>query len=166
MSKEKRKVGLGCHCMTNNNTLAWELISHLWFLLVLVVMTTLCVWIFKRIRNNLENSDKTNKKFSMVKLSVIFLCLGIGYAVIRRTIFIVYPPILSNGMFNFIVMQTLFLFAVLYPPAHWLSFSLILKPCLPRRLVAVPLQQHWRLSLIYSTSAMAVAMPGCTKPSR
>ncbi|MBL3955590.1 glucans biosynthesis protein MdoC, partial [Bacteroides thetaiotaomicron] len=50
----------------------------------------------------------TNKKFSMVKLSVIFLCLGIGYAVIRRTIFIVYPPILSNGMFNFIVMQTLF----------------------------------------------------------
>ncbi|MDO2217603.1 hypothetical protein, partial [Pseudomonas aeruginosa] len=70
--------------------------------------TTLCVWIFKRIRNNLENSDKTNKKFSMVKLSVIFLCLGIGYAVIRRTIFIVYPPILSNGMFNFIVMQTLF----------------------------------------------------------
>lgn len=90
------------------NTLARELISHLWFLLVLVVMTTLCVWIFKRIRNNLENSDKTNKKFSMVKLSVIFLCLGIGYAVIRRTIFIVYPPILSNGMFNFIVMQTLF----------------------------------------------------------
>lgn len=36
------------------------------------------------------------------------MCLGIGYAVIRRTIFIVYPPILSNGMFNFIVMQTLF----------------------------------------------------------
>lgn len=67
-------------------------------------MTTLCVWIFKRIRNNLENFDKTNKKFSMVKLSVIFLCFGIGYAVIRRTIFIVYSFILSNGMFNFIVM--------------------------------------------------------------
>ena len=30
------------------------------------------------------------------------------YAVIRRTIFILYPPILSNGLFNFIVMQTLF----------------------------------------------------------
>lgn len=147
------------------NTLAWELISHLWFLLVLVVMTTLCVWIFKRIRNNLENSDKTNKKFSMVKLSVIFLCLGIGYAVIRRTIFIVYPPILSNGMFNFIVMQTLFYLPFFILGALAFIF-LILKPCLPRRLVAVPLQQHWRLSLIYSTSAMAVAMPGCTKPSR
>ncbi|XNM80585.1 acyltransferase family protein [Escherichia coli] len=130
--KGKAESWPGLSLYDKYNTLAWELISHLWFLLVLVVMTTLCVWIFKRIRNNLENSDKTNKKFSMVKLSVIFLCLGIGYAVIRRTIFIVYPPILSNGMFNFIVMQTLFYLPVLYR-AHWLSFSLILKPCLPRR---------------------------------
>ena len=106
--KGKAESWPGLSLYDKYNTLAWELISHLWSLLVLVVMTTLCVWIFKRIRNNLENSDKTNKKFSMVKLSVIFLCLGIGYAVIRRTIFIVYPPILSNGMFNFIVMQTLF----------------------------------------------------------
>lgn len=90
------------------NTLAWELISHLWFLLVLVIMTTICVWIFKRIRNNLEKSDKANKKFSMIKLSLLFLFLGISYAAIRRTIFIVYLPILSDGMFNFIVMQTLF----------------------------------------------------------
>ncbi len=106
--KGKRKVGLGCHCMTNIIRWHRELISHLWFLLVLVVMTTLCVWIFKRIRNNLENSDKTNKKILDGKIIGDFLCLGIGYAVIRRTIFIVYPPILSNGMFNFIVMQTLF----------------------------------------------------------
>lgn len=128
-------------------------------------MTTLCVWIFKRIRNNLENSDKTNKKFSMVKLSVIFLCLGIGYAVIRRTIFIVYPPILSNGMFNFIVMQTLF-----YLPFFILGALAFIFPHL-KALFTTPsrgctLQQHWRLSLIYSTSAMAVAMPGCMKPSR
>lgn len=101
----------------------------------------------------------------MVKLSVIFLCLGIGYAVIRRTIFIVYPPILSNGMFNFIVMQTLFYLPFFILGALAFIF-LILKPCLPRLLVAVPLQQHWRLSLIYSTCAMAVAMPGCMKPSR
>ena len=111
--KGKAESWPGLSLYDKYNTLAWELISHLWFLLVLVVMTTLCVWIFKRIRNNLENSDKTNKKFSMVKLSVIFLCLGIGYAVIRRTIFIVYPPILSNGMFNFIVMQTLFYLAMM-----------------------------------------------------
>ncbi|NYY76223.1 hypothetical protein DMI70_19560 [Escherichia coli] len=100
-------------------------------------MTTLCVWIFKRIRNNLENSDKTNKKFSMVKLSVIFLCLGIGYAVIRRTIFYCVSTILSNGMFNFIVMQTLFYLPFFILGALAFIF-LILKPCLPRRLVAVP----------------------------
>lgn len=106
--KGKAESWLGLLLYDKYNTLAWELILHLWFLLVLVVMTTLCVWIFKRIRNNLENFDKTNKKFLMVKLLVIFLCFGIGYAVIRRTIFIVYLLILSNGMFNFIVMQTLF----------------------------------------------------------
>ncbi len=72
VKRESGKVGTGLSLYDKYNTLAWELISHLWFLLVLVVMTTLCVWIFKRIRNNLENSDKTNKKFSMVKLSVIF----------------------------------------------------------------------------------------------
>lgn len=70
--KGKAESWPGLSLYDKYNTLAWELISHLWFLLVLVVMTTLCVWIFKRIRNNLENSDKTNKKFSMVKLSVIF----------------------------------------------------------------------------------------------
>lgn len=86
------------------NMLVWELILYLWFLLVLVVMMMLCVWIFKCIRNNLENFDKMNKKFLMVKLLVIFLCFGIGYVVIRRMIFIVYSFILSNGMFNFIVM--------------------------------------------------------------
>ncbi len=69
--KGKAESWLGCHCMTN--IIRWPGINITpVVLLVLVVMTTLCVWIFKRIRNNLENSDKTNKKFSMVKLSVIF----------------------------------------------------------------------------------------------
>ena len=57
--KGKAESWPGLSLYDKYNTLAWELISHLWFLLVLVVMTTLCVWIFKRIRNNLENSDKT-----------------------------------------------------------------------------------------------------------
>lgn len=61
-------------------------------------------------------------------------------------------------MFNFIVMQTLFYLPFFILGALAFIF-LILKPCLPRLLVAVPLQQHWRLSLIYSTCAMAVAMP-------
>ena len=38
------------------NTLAWELISHLWFLLVLVVLTTVSIWVFSRMRKNLEKA--------------------------------------------------------------------------------------------------------------
>ena len=30
------------------------------------------------------------------------------YALIRRSLFLIYPPLLSNGLFNFVVMQTLF----------------------------------------------------------
>lgn len=91
------------------NTLVWELISHLWFLLVLVVLTTVSMWVFTRMRKNLENSDKKRiDSISMGKLTLIFLLLGILYAAVRRTLFIVYPPILSDGLFNFVVMQTLF----------------------------------------------------------
>ncbi|QMI04836.1 glucans biosynthesis protein MdoC [Citrobacter sp. RHB25-C09] len=87
------------------NALAWELISHLWFLLVLVVLTTVSLAVFSWMKNNLQ---KSSGAFSMRKLTFIFFLLGIVYAIIRRTIFMVYPPILSNGLFNFVVMQTLF----------------------------------------------------------
>lgn len=89
------------------NTLVWELISHLWFLLVLVVLTTLGMGIFRL----LKDSTRTQRLFghvTMGKLTVLFLLLGIAYAAIRRTLFIVWPPILSDGLFNFTVMQTLF----------------------------------------------------------
>lgn len=91
------------------NTLAWELISHLWFLLVLVVLTTAGVVLFKWLANRRKTQTASfGDTVTFSQLSLIFLGLGILYAVIRRTIFIVYPPILSNGLFNFIVMQTLF----------------------------------------------------------
>jgi glucan biosynthesis protein C len=45
---------------------------------------------------------------SMAKLTLIFLLLGVVYAAVRRTLFLLYPPILSDGLFNFVVMQTLF----------------------------------------------------------
>lgn len=163
--KGKAESWPGLSLYDKYNTLAWELVSHLWFLLVLVVMTTLCVWIFKRIRNNLENSDKANKSFSMVKLSILFFCLGVGYAAIRRTLFIIYPPILSDGMFNFIFMQTLFYMPFFILGALAFIF-LTLKLCLPPHLAAVPSRQHWHLWLICSINVTAVAMHGCMKLSR
>lgn len=44
----------------------------------------------------------------MGQLTMIFLALGVLYALIRRSLFLIYPPLLSNGLFNFVVMQTLF----------------------------------------------------------
>lgn len=91
------------------NTLAWELISHLWFLLVLVVLTSIGLILFKNISNSLsEKRERWVKNITFGKLSIVFLLLGIVYAIIRRTLFVVYPPILSDGLFNFVVMQSLF----------------------------------------------------------
>lgn len=91
------------------NTLVWELVSHLWFLLVLVILTTLGMILFQKINNFIIRNEKSNRApVSLGKLSVLFLGFGILYAAIRRTIFIIHAPLLSDGLFNFVVMQTLF----------------------------------------------------------
>ncbi|EQA5669430.1 glucans biosynthesis protein MdoC [Cronobacter malonaticus] len=91
------------------NTLVWELTSHLWFLLVLVVFTTLGLLIFQWIKNvPEEKSAALAQRLTLGKLSALFLLFGVGFAALRRLIFISYAPILSDGLFNFVVMQTLF----------------------------------------------------------
>ncbi|EBN1685391.1 glucans biosynthesis protein MdoC [Salmonella enterica] len=110
------------------NTLAWELISHLWFLLVLVILTTVSIGIFTWFQKRQETSKPRPAAISLAKLSLIFFLLGVAYAAIRRIIFIVYPAILSDGMFNFIVMQTLF-----YVPFFILGALAIIHPDLKAR---------------------------------
>ncbi|MGG2078026.1 glucans biosynthesis protein MdoC [Lelliottia nimipressuralis] len=91
------------------NTLVWELVSHLWFLLVLVVMTTVSLWIFSKLRRHLSRHHESHfPHLTYGKLSLLFLVLGIAYGAIRRILFMLYPPVLSDGLFNFVVMQTLF----------------------------------------------------------
>lgn len=91
------------------NALAWELISHLWFLLVLIVLTTIGMAMFKYLDNVLgKKQPRVKKAPTLGKLSLLFLALGILYAATRRLILIYYPALLSDGLFNFIVMQTLF----------------------------------------------------------
>lgn len=110
------------------NTLAWELISHLWFLLVLVILTTVSIGIFTWLQKRQEKSGPRPAAISLAKLSLIFFLLGIGYATLRRLIFMVYPAILSDGMFNFIVMQTLF-----YVPFFILGALAFIDPRLKAR---------------------------------
>ncbi|MDF7761062.1 glucans biosynthesis protein MdoC [Kosakonia cowanii] len=87
------------------NTLSWELISHLWFLLVLVILTTISLWLFRAIKNN---ADRLLNDISLGKLSIWFLLLGLAWAAFRRGVFLFYPEILRDALFNFTVMQTLF----------------------------------------------------------
>lgn len=87
------------------NTLVWELISHLWFLLVLVVLTTVSMWLFRNIKNN---ATRLLNNITLGKLSIAFLLFGLAYAALRRIIFLTYPEILSDALFNFAVMQSLF----------------------------------------------------------
>ncbi|ENR6984522.1 glucans biosynthesis protein MdoC [Salmonella enterica] len=110
------------------NTLAWELISHLWFLLVLVILTTVSIGIFTWFQKRQETSKPRPAAISLARLSLIFFLLGMAYAAIRRIIFIVYPAILSDGMFNFIVMQTLF-----YEPFFFLGALAFIHPDLKAR---------------------------------
>ncbi|EBY7711542.1 glucans biosynthesis protein MdoC [Salmonella enterica] len=110
------------------NTLAWELISHLWFLLVLVILTTVSIGIFTWFQKRQETSKPRPAAILLAKLSLIFFLLGVAYAAIRRIIFIVYPAILSDGMFNFIVMQTLF-----YVPFFILGALAFIHPDLKAR---------------------------------
>lgn len=87
------------------NTLVWELVSHLWFLLVLVVLTTVSMWLFRTIKSN---AVRLLDNITLSKLSVAFLAFGILYAAFRRLVFIIYPDILRDALFNFAVMQSLF----------------------------------------------------------
>lgn len=115
------------------NALAWELISHLWFLLVLIVLTTLGMALFKRLdRKANSRLSEESRTPTLGKLSLIFLGLGIIYSGLRRAIFIINPALLGDGLFNFVVMQTLF-----YLPFFILG-ALIFKHELLKKLFITP----------------------------
>ena len=87
------------------NTLVWELISHLWFLLVLVLFTTLGLWLFQRIRVA-RHHEAVAPGWLILTLALLFYSLF--WCVVRRLIFLFHPALLTDGLFNFTVMQTLF----------------------------------------------------------
>ncbi|MDP1039520.1 glucans biosynthesis protein MdoC, partial [Klebsiella pneumoniae] len=77
------------------NTLAWELISHLWFLLVGVVLTTLGVVVFNWLtRRPAGGASAVGDTVTMGPLTMIFLAVGVLYALIRRSRVLIYPPLL------------------------------------------------------------------------
>ncbi|MDF7681126.1 glucans biosynthesis protein MdoC [Enterobacteriaceae bacterium ESL0689] len=111
------------------NILSWELISHLWFLLVLVLLTSLAVVLFRWLNHRRSrNLSPLSDTVTLSKISLLFLLLGVLYALFRRTLFILYAPVLSNGLFHFMVMQTLF-----YLPFFLLGAQIFINPRLKKR---------------------------------
>ncbi|MDU6410768.1 MAG: glucans biosynthesis protein MdoC [Yersiniaceae bacterium] len=126
------------------NVSIWELVSHLWFLLTLVILTCLGFSIFRRLKAIQTNRIPfpVNHFQGLGKLLFYFLIFSIGYAVIQRGIFIVLPDLLFNSVFNFVVMESLFYlpFFILGALAFkyaWLK-AMLLKPS-PLALLLAPL---------------------------
>lgn len=115
----------------------WELVSHLWFLLTLCLLTCACFYLFKKIKAIASPTAPRpiNKMTNLSNISLWFLSYAFIYGVFHRLILITAPHLLSNGLFNFVVMETLFYlpffivgaYAFKYP---WLK-AVFLKPSWP-----------------------------------
>lgn len=119
------------------NVAVWELVSHLWFLLTLCLLTCACFYLFKKIKaiKTPMAPQPINKMTNLSNISLWFLFYAFIYCVFHRIILITAPHLLSNGLFNFVVMETLFYlpffivgaYAFKYP---WLK-AVFLKPSWP-----------------------------------
>ncbi|WP_145595284.1 glucans biosynthesis protein MdoC [Yersinia aleksiciae] len=107
------------------NIAIWELVSHLWFLLTLALLTGICFYLFKRIKHNLQRVPALIKGMNNIgKVSLYVFLFVLIYSVIRRIIFSLNPEMLFNSIFNFTVMETLF-----YLPFFLLgAYSFIYSP--------------------------------------
>jgi glucan biosynthesis protein C len=115
------------------NTLVWGLVSHLWFLLALVILTAAGLVLFQAIRQHARPpGDAPSQAATLARLSLAFLAAGVLYAVLRRAIFAVWPAPLSDGLFTLVVLQPLF-----YLP-FFLFGALVYKHPPLKRLLTTP----------------------------
>lgn len=92
------------------NSLVWNLISHTWFLLVLIILTLVSL-VFFRLRlfsHRLSARAPVNRWFTWHRLTLLFLLWTFVWCAIRRLLVVFHPALLMDGLFNFAVMQTLF----------------------------------------------------------
>ena len=87
------------------NTLSWELISHLWFLLVLVILTSLGIITFRWLQAQKNQFDY--QQIGWGKLTLALLAYALMWCVFRRILFYTVPDVFANGLFSIGVMQTL-----------------------------------------------------------
>ncbi|CAI0715292.1 Glucans biosynthesis protein C [Serratia entomophila] len=92
------------------NVTVWELVSHLWFLLTLTLLTSVCFYLFRKIKaqKSAQVPALINKMTGLGNISLLFLIYALFYSAAHRIILIFAPQLLSNGLFNFVVMETMF----------------------------------------------------------
>ncbi|EPF5517507.1 glucans biosynthesis protein MdoC, partial [Yersinia enterocolitica] len=91
------------------NIAIWEVVSHLWFLLTLALLTGLCFYLFQKMKNKQASVPGLIKRMNNIgKVSLLLFVFIFIYSVIRRIIFLLNPEILFNSVFNFFVMETVF----------------------------------------------------------
>ena len=116
------------------NIAIWEVVSHLWFLLTLALLTALCFYLFQKMKNKQHSVPALIKRMNNIgKISLSLFLFIFIYSVIRRIIFLLNPEILFNSVFNFFVMETVFYlpffllgaYSFIYPPLKqvFLTFS-------------------------------------------
>lgn len=88
------------------NALMWDLISHLWFLVVLVILTSLGMLTFRWLRSQHRQIDYARVGWG--KLTLALLAWSLIWCVFRRAIFYFQPAWLMDGLFSTAVMQSLF----------------------------------------------------------
>jgi len=119
------------------NVAVWELVSHLWFLLTLCLLTCACFYLFKKIKaiKTPMAPRPINKMINLSNISLWFLLYAFIYCVFHRIILITAPHLLSNGLFNFVVMETLFYLPFFIVGAYAFKYSwlkaVFLKPSWP-----------------------------------
>ncbi|MDI9277865.1 glucans biosynthesis protein MdoC [Pantoea sp. EABMAA-21] len=87
------------------NTLAWELISHLWFLLVLVILTAFGMLTFRWLSTQQRKIDY--QQVGWGKLTLALLAYALVWCLFRRALFYAVPAVFADGLFSVAVMQTL-----------------------------------------------------------
>lgn len=87
------------------NALVWDLISHLWFLLVLVILTTLGMLTFRWLRN--QHSARDYQHIGWGRVTVALLGYALVWCLLRRVLLLLAPTVMGDGLFTITVMQTL-----------------------------------------------------------
>ncbi len=87
------------------NTLAWHLISHLWFLLVLVILTVLGMIAFRWL--SAQRSSRNYEQIGWGKVTLALMSYALAWCLFRRALFYTVPAVFADGVFSIAVMQTL-----------------------------------------------------------